>query len=436
MNRESGTEISDIEREWKTDRWNGIVRPYTAEEVCRLRGSIRIDHTLARLSSEKLWNLLRNEQHLRAFASLNGDDGVRMVRAGLKVIYLGGQTPSLQPRHSMLDETGNIQPAVRPETVVELNRSLLQADQLHKTAGNDEIDWLAPVVAEGEAGTEHSMQAYESAKAMIEAGAAGLYFGDMIDVGRANPYVDRRALISTSQFISNLVAARLASDVMGVPTVLIAKTGARNATLLTNDSDERDYRYATGERTELGHWWIRGSLETAIERAQSLAPFADMLSFEAPGPDIEDARKFSSAVLNDYPDKLLVYSCSPAQEWINGMTEDDLTAFHERLGRMGYRLQMLAGTHPAGVNSTAPGQYGNPPSAVAAMHMNMQKNSTKQELRVNALTNAHDALSSLYFDEVSKLTARVPRFQYVPGITWGPAASAETGVIAQKIADR
>ena len=438
MNKHLATEVSEIESAWRSDRWNGIVRPYTAEEVCRLRGSIHIDHTLARLSSEKLWNLIQNEQHVLAPGASTSDNALQMVRAGLKVIHLGGQPMSFDDVPSALlpHEQGNVQSAVDPETVVRINSALLLSDQLHKTAGNGNIDWLAPIVAEGKTGTDDLMHAYESAKMLIEAGAAGLYFRDMIAVGRSHPHVDWRALIPTCQFISNLVAARLASDVMGVPTVLIAKTAARSATLLTNDIDERDYRYASGERTDLGHYWIRGSLETAIERAVSLAPFADMLSYETTTPDIEEARKFSAAVLSEYPGKPLVYSCSPSREWLNDMTPEDMTAFHERLGRMGYRLQTMAGTSPAGANPPTSLSEENLASVALTAHMSMQKSRAKQEVGVNALTSARDPLGSIYFAEVSKLITRVPRFQDVYGMTGSTDASAQQVMVVQKAAGR
>ncbi len=437
MNREFGTEISDIEREWKTDRWNGIVRPYTAEEVCRLRGSIRIDHTLAKLASEKLWNILQNEQYVHSLGAINGSQAVQMVRAGLKVIYLNGrQTDSADiPAAQVQDSLSLAQSKIEPETVAGINRALLRADQHNNAVEKGDIDWLTPVVAEGDGGPGHSLHAYELTKNMIEAGAAGLQLEDRLAVGRANAYVDWRALVPTSQFIQTLVAARLASDVMGVPTVLIARTAARNATLLTSDVDERDYRYATGERTGLGHYWIRGSLETAIERALSFAPFADMLCYETLTPDIGEAGKFAAAVRSEYPDKLMFYNCTPSSDWLKNLTADDMTAFHERLGRMGYRLQLVAKTGAQSPNSLT----FHPPGASAsesAAYSGLQNNEMETEQYGQASAGHHDSYNPSYFNEVSRLISRTPQLVFAGGVTGNFRNAEQAGTAAQRIANK
>ena len=415
MNVELTAEISDIEREWKSDRWNGIARPYTAEEVCRLRGSIRIDHAFARLSAEKLWDMLHSEQHILAHCAPTGGRAVQMVRSGLRTIYFHGRraVPDGVPPARIEHACDNVFPGMESEMIHAIGRALLRADQLNGAAADGKVDWLAPIIADVDSGAGHSMPIYESSSEMIEAGAAGLHFEDMVSVGRANAYVDWRALVPTSQFIGNLVAARLASDVMGVPTVLIAKTAARNATLLTSDIDERDARYATGERTELGHCWIRSSLETAIERALSLAPFADMVSFESSDPDIDEARHFSEAVLSEYPGKPLAYSCSAAPGWVEGMSKDDVTAFNERLSRMGYRLQIIAGNGFTSTNDIVSRQYGEFAQEGVPVGQETRKHLMNQEQHANLTIGGLNTSCSSYFDEVSRIISRAaPQFTF------------------------
>jgi isocitrate lyase len=332
------------------ERWEGIERPYAEEEVERLRGSVRIEHTLARLGAERLWALLREEPYVAALGALTGGQAVQMVKAGLKAIYLSGwqvaadanlagQTfpdQSLYPSNSV------------PALVRRLNAALLRADQIeHAENGGNDRCWLAPIVADAEAGFGGPLQAFELMRTMIEAGAAGVHFEDQLASEKKCGHLGGKVLVPTAQFVRTLAAARLAADVCDVSTVLVARTDALSATLLTSDVDERDHEFLTGERTPEGYFRVAGGIESAIARALAYAPYADLLWCETSTPDLGEAREFASAVHERFPGKLLAYNCSPSFNWRRHLSDEEIASFQEELAQLGYRFQFitLAGFH-------------------------------------------------------------------------------------------
>jgi len=332
------------------DRWEGIERPYTEEDVERLRGSVRVEHTLARLGAERLWRLLNEEPYVAALGAMTGGQAVQMVRAGLQAIYLSGwqvaadanvagQTypdQSLYPSNSA------------PALVRRLNQALLRADQIEHAEGNGSgRHWLAPIVADAEAGFGGPLNAFELMRAMIEAGAAGVHFEDQLASEKKCGHLGGKVLVPTSQFIRTLSAARLAADVCDVPTVLVARTDARSATLTTSDVDERDHEFLTGERTPEGYFRVEGGLESAIARGLAYAPYADLIWCETSTPDLGEAREFAEAIRSRFPRKLLAYNCSPSFNWKRHLDDAEIARFQEELGELGYAFQFitLAGFH-------------------------------------------------------------------------------------------
>jgi isocitrate lyase len=331
------------------ERWNGIIRPYTAEEVLKLRGSFKITYTLAELGARRLWDLLQTEAYVPALGALTGNQAVQQVKAGLKAIYvsgwqvaadanLAGQTypdQSLYPSNSV------------PHLVKRINQALLRADQIHHAEGNKEIYWLAPIVADAEAGFGGPLQAYELMKAMIEAGAAGVHFEDQLASEKKCGHMGGKVLVPINQFIRTLLAARLATDVLDVPTLLIARTDAQSAKLITSDIDPRDQEFLTGERTPEGFFILRGGLKAAIARGLAYAPYADMIWCETSTPDLEEAKTFAEAIHREFPGKLLAYNCSPSFNWARKLDSSTIAKFQRELGAMGYKFQFitLAGFH-------------------------------------------------------------------------------------------
>jgi isocitrate lyase len=339
----------ELQRHWATHpRWNGIRRDYSAADVVRLRPSLFIEHTLAQHGAERLWELLHSEPFVAALGALTGAQAVQMVQAGLKAIYvsgwqiaadanLAGQTYpdlSLYPCNSV------------PAMVKRINNALMRADQIQRIEGR-QSDLYAPIVADAEAGFGGPLHAFELMKAMIEAGAAGVHFEDQLAAEKKCGHMGGKVLIPTAQFIRILTAARLASDVMGVPTILIARTDALSATLLTSDIDPRDREFITGERTSEGFYVVRGGLEAAIVRSLAYAPYADMLWFETSRPDLEEAARFAEAIHAQYPNKLLAYNCSPSFHWKKHLNESTIAKFQDELAALGYKFQFitLAGWH-------------------------------------------------------------------------------------------
>src|SRR5215204_7082230 len=331
------------------DRWSGVERPYSEEDVERLRGRFTIEHTIARLGAERLWKLLVEEDYVAALGALTGGQAVQMVRAGLKAIYLSGwQVAADANVAGQTYPDQSLYPANSgPALVKRLNNALLRADQIDFAEGKNGTYWLAPIVADAEAGFGGALNAFELMKAYIEAGAAGVHFEDQLASEKKCGHLGGKVLVPTSQFIRTLVAARLAADVCGVPTVLVARTDALSAKLLTSDVDERDAAFATGERTPEGFFRVRDGLEPVIARSLAYAPYADVLWFETSTPNMEDARAFAEAIHAEYPGKLLAYNCSPSFNWKKHLDDDEIAAFQRELGELGYKFQFvtLAGFH-------------------------------------------------------------------------------------------
>jgi len=331
------------------ERWNGIDRPYTVEDVERLRGTVHVEHTLARLGAERLWELLRNEDYVPALGALTGGQAVQMVKAGLKAIYLSGWQVAADanlagqtyPDQSLYPSNSG------PALVRRLNNALLRADQIHAAEGDSETYWLAPIVADAEAGFGGPLNAFEVMKAMIEAGAAGVHFEDQLSSEKKCGHLGGKVLVPTSHFVRMLVAARLAADVCGVPTVLVARTDALSAKLVTSDTDPADEQFLTGERTAEGFFRVRDGLEPAIARGLAAAPYADLVWFETSTPDLGEAREFAAAIHERFPGKLLAYNCSPSFNWRAHLDDERIASFQQELGELGYRFQFvtLAGFH-------------------------------------------------------------------------------------------
>ncbi|HEX6202516.1 MAG TPA: isocitrate lyase [Thermoanaerobaculia bacterium] len=347
------TKAEELARSWSEDeRWRGVERRYTADDVARLAGSFTVEHTLARRGAEKLWRLLHEggaDGYVHALGALTGNQAVQMVAAGLPAIYLSGwQVAGDMNNAGQTYPDQSLYPAdSAPELVRRLNNALRRADQIDHAADRDRRDWMAPIVADAEAGFGGNLNAFELMKAMIEAGAAGVHFEDQLSSAKKCGHMGGKVLVPTREFEEKLGAARLAADVEGVPTLLVARTDANSARLLTSDVDERDHRFLTGERTREGFYRIEGGLDMAIDRALSYAPLADLLWCETSTPDLDEARRFAEAVLERFPGKLLAYNCSPSFNWRRHLDEDTIGRFQRELGAMGYRFQFvtLAGFH-------------------------------------------------------------------------------------------
>jgi isocitrate lyase len=339
-----------VEAAWRDDsRWQGVERTYGAADVVRLRGSIVPENTVARLGAERLWELLQREQPTRALGALTGGQAVQMIKAGLEAVYLSGwqvaadgnlsgQTypdQSLYPANSV------------PALVKRLNNALLRADQIDWSEGRNGTHWLAPIVADAEAGFGGPLNAYELMRSMIEAGAAGVHYEDQLASEKKCGHLGGKVLVPTGQFVRTLNAARLAADVLGVPSVVVARTDALSAALLTSDVDEYDRDFVTGERTAEGFYRVRDGIEAAISRGLAYAPYADVIWFETSTPDLDEARQFADAIHERYPGKLLAYNCSPSFNWRKHLDDAQIASFQQTLGVWGYRFQFitLAGFH-------------------------------------------------------------------------------------------
>ncbi|GLH70691.1 isocitrate lyase [Geothrix rubra] len=341
--------VPPIDDDFLATRWAGITRPYGPDQVRRLRGSVRIEHTLAQLGARKLWRLIHGEGYVHSLGALSGGQAVQMAKAGLKAIYcsgwqvaadanLSGQTypdQSLYPANSV------------PALVKRLNAALLRADQIDSAEGTPTRDWMLPIVADAEAGFGGPLNAFELMKGMIEAGAAGVHFEDQLSSEKKCGHLGGKVLIPTGHFIRTLVAARLAADVLDVPTLVIARTDADSARLITSDVDERDRPFLTGERTPEGFHRITGGVDMAIARAKAYAPYADLIWCETSTPDLEEARRFAEGVHAEFPGKLLAYNCSPSFNWKKKLSDAEIAGFQQELAALGYKYQFvtLAGFH-------------------------------------------------------------------------------------------
>lgn len=342
--------VRQLQESWEMDeRWNGIERPYTAEDVIRLRGSIEIEHTLARRGAEKLWKLVNEEDFVNALGALTGNQAVQQVKAGLKAIYLSGWQVAADANLS-----GNMYPDQSlypansvPSVVKRINQALQRADQIHHMEGDDSIDWFAPIVADAEAGFGGQLNVFELMKGMIEAGAGGVHFEDQLSSEKKCGHLGGKVLLPTQTAVKNLISARLAADVMGVPTVIVARTDANAADLITSDVDPYDAPFITGERTPEGFFRTRAGLDQAIARGLAYAPYADLVWCETSEPNLDEARRFAEAIHEQFPGKLLAYNCSPSFNWKRKLDDETIAIFQKELGKMGYKFQFvtLAGFH-------------------------------------------------------------------------------------------
>jgi isocitrate lyase len=347
---EISTEVAGLRRQWAEDvRWRGVSRRYGADDVVRLRGSVRQEYTLARLGAERLWELLRTRDVVRTFGALTGAQAVQMARAGLEAIYLSGwQVAADANQAGQTYPDQSLYPCNSvPALVRRLNNALLRADQVEWSEGNRGRDWLLPIVADAEAGFGGPLHAFELMKAMIEAGAAAVHFEDQLAAEKKCGHMGGKVLVPTGQFIRTLTAARLAADVLGVPSLIVARTDALAATLLTSDVDERDRPFLTGDRTLEGYYTVRGGMESALARGLAYAPYADVVWCETSRPDLDEARRFAEGIHAQFPGKLLAYNCSPSFNWSKNLDASTIATFQRELGAMGYKFQFitLAGWH-------------------------------------------------------------------------------------------
>ncbi|MGB5622615.1 MAG: isocitrate lyase [Gammaproteobacteria bacterium] len=341
---------ASLKKAWAEDaRWKGIQRPYSPEDVTRLRGSVQIEYTLARLGAEKLWGYMHEKPYVNALGALTGNQAMQQVKAGLDAIYLSGwQVAGDANLSGEMYPDQSLYPANSvPSVVARINRCLQRADQITHAEGDQSIDWFKPIVADAEAGFGGVLNAYELMKQMIEAGAAGVHFEDQLSSAKKCGHMGGKVLVPTQEAVNKLAAARLAADVCGVPTILVARTDAESANLLTADVDERDREFITGERTAEGFFRVNASLDQAISRGLAYAPLADLIWCETQVPDLDDAKRFAEAMQKEYPGQMLAYNCSPSFNWRKNLDDATIAKFQRELGAMGYKFQFitLAGFH-------------------------------------------------------------------------------------------
>ena len=397
----------EIAESWEGARWAGIERPYGAEDVERLRGSVRIEHTLARLGAERLWELMHERTFVRALGALTGNQAVQQVKAGLEAIYLSGwQVAADANVAGQMDPDQSPYPANSvPHVVKRINQALTRADEITHAEGDDGTHWFAPILADAEAGFGGALNVFELMKGMIEAGAAGVHFEDQLASEKKCGHMGGKVLLPTAQAVRNLISARLAADVAGVPTVIVARTDADAADLITSDIDPADAEFLTGERTFEGFYRVKAGLDQAIARGLAYAPYADVVWCETSKPDIGQAREFAAAIHEKFPGKLLAYNCSPSFNWQANLSEEDIATFQEQLGEMGYRFQFitLAGFHALNYSmfDLADGYRDNGMAA----YSKLQQAEFDAEDRGYTATKHQREVGAGYFDEVSQVVA-------------------------------
>ena len=394
--------------DWSNNpRWKGIRRTYSLGDVQRLQGSLVLDQTLARRGAEKLWNLLQSEPFVPALGALTGNQAVQQVRAGLKAIYLSGwQVAADANLAGQMYPDQSLYPANSvPAVVRRINQALQRADQIAHSEGNNDIDWFAPIVADAEAGFGGPLNVFELIKAMIEAGAAGVHLEDQLASEKKCGHMGGKVLIPTRAAIANLTAARLAADVCAVPTILIARTDAGGAELLTSDVDERDHPFLAGERTFEGFFRVRAGIDQAIERALSYAPYADLLWFETSKPDVAEAKKFADTIHAKFPGQLLAYNCSPSFNWKAKLDSATIAKFQRELGAMGYKFQFvtLAGFHALNY-SMFKLAHGYRDRGMAA-YSELQESEFAAEADGYTATKHQHEVGTGYFDDVARVIA-------------------------------
>lgn len=403
MNLRNAEQLS---RDWQSSpRWSGVIRGYSAEDVVRLRGTVHVEHSLARLGAEKLWRNMATLPFVNALGALTGNQAMQQIKAGLKAIYLSGwQVAGDANLAGEMYPDQSLYPANSvPQVVQKINRTLLRADQLHHAEGNDSIDWLQPIVADAEAGFGGVLNAFELMKGMIEAGAAGVHFEDQLSSAKKCGHMGGKVLVPTQEAINKLVAARLAADVCDVPTILIARTDAESANLLTSDVDERDRAFIeSSDRTSEGFFRVRCGLDQAIARGLSYAPYADLLWCETGTPDLHEAKAFAEAIHREFPGKLLAYNCSPSFNWKKKLDDATIAKFQRELGAMGYKFQFitLAGFHALNYSmfTLARGYRDRQMSA----YVELQEAEFAAEVDGYTATKHQREVGAGYFDEVTQ----------------------------------
>lgn len=403
MNLRNAEQLS---RDWQSSpRWSGVIRGYSAEDVVRLRGTVHVEHSLARLGAEKLWRNMATLPFVNALGALTGNQAMQQIKAGLKAIYLSGwQVAGDANLAGEMYPDQSLYPANSvPQVVQKINRTLLRADQLHHAEGNDSIDWLQPIVADAEAGFGGVLNAFELMKGMIEAGAAGVHFEDQLSSAKKCGHMGGKVLVPTQEAINKLVAARLAADVCDVPTILIARTDAESANLLTSDVDERDRAFIeSSDRTSEGFFRVRCGLDQAIARGLSYAPYADLIWCETGTPDLHEAKAFAEAIHREFPGKLLAYNCSPSFNWRKKLDDATIAKFQRELGAMGYKFQFitLAGFHALNYSmfTLARGYRDRQMSA----YVELQEAEFAAEVDGYTATKHQREVGAGYFDEVTQ----------------------------------
>ena len=348
--RRAGADAGQLEKEWNSDRrWAGVKRPYGGEDVCRLRGTLMVEHTLARHGAERLWRSIEEGPYVAALGALTGNQAMQQVKAGLKAIYLSGWQVAGDANTAMtMYPDQSLYPVDSvPSVVRRINNALRRADELHHAEGKDDVDWYVPIVADAEAGFGGVLNAFELMKHMIEAGAAGVHFEDQLASAKKCGHMGGKVLVPTQEACNKLVAARLASDVMGAPTVLLARTDAQAANLITSDSDERDHPFLTGERSPEGLFYTKPGFDQALARGLAYAEYADLIWCETATPDLGYAKDFAEGIRKKFPEQKLAYNCSPSFNWKRNLDDATIAKFQRELGAMGYAFQFitLAGFH-------------------------------------------------------------------------------------------
>lgn len=400
-------QLKQLERSWQEDeRWAGIERGYSAEDVIKLRGSVQIEHTLAKRGAERLWKSLHEEDFIAALGALTGNQAVQQVKAGLQAIYLSGwQVAADANMAGQMYPDQSLYPVNSvPNVVKRINQALQRADQIDCAEGRlDGFDWFAPIVADAEAGFGGPLNVFELMKAMIEAGAAGVHFEDQLASEKKCGHLGGKVLLPTQNAVRNLISARLAADVSGVPTIIIARTDADAADLITSDIDERDHAFITGERTPEGFYRTKAGIDQAIARGLAYAPYADLIWCETSTPDLEEAKRFADAIHEKFPGKMLAYNCSPSFNWKANLDDDTIAKFQRELGKMGYKFQFvtLAGFHSLN-HSMFELAHGYKTDGMAA-YSKLQEAEFANESKGYTATRHQREVGTGYFDEVAQV---------------------------------
>jgi isocitrate lyase len=397
-----------LQKDWETNpRWKGLTRDYSAEDVVRLQGSMPVEYTLARNGAERLWDLVNSTDYVNALGALSGNQAMQMVRAGLKAIYLSGWqvagdanlADQVYPDQSLYPVNS------APALVRRINNALRRADQIEWSEGHHDTEWMVPIVADAEAGFGGALNAFELAKSFIEAGAAGIHYEDQLASEKKCGHMGGKVLVPSSQHVRTLTSARLAADVMGVPTIVVARTDSLAATLLTSDVDERDAQFTTGERSPEGFYYVRNGMDAAISRGLAYAPYSDMIWCETGHPDLEEAARFAEAIHAEYPGKILAYNCSPSFNWKRHLDDATIASFQKELGAMGYRFQFitLAGFHA--LNATMYELAKGYAEEGMTAYVRLQEHEFAMEEKGYTATRHQREVGAGYFDLVSQVVS-------------------------------